>query len=275
MTDTSEPVDATARRILFDTFWSPAGWKSEPYTTSPDDLAYATRAGYMFPSETLSHDECVARAQSAVRAVSLQTITDGFLASLTSRRLELRAALGSYAVARYLPNHSFVEGSEPRCTLCDAHTASENDWNILNFERYKWGGVRHLQPEYAAFDLERFSRLDIPAPTSEDVAVFRVILATARTTLATAWITALEKALGNVLKSNQSERRVLLEILGYCGILASPAHPGFASAFVPRRSREQRATAGDWNYPVCWWRGSDGVNDEALAMFFPQTCPEG
>jgi hypothetical protein len=68
MTDPTGPVDAKARRILFETFWSSAGRKWAP-STSPDGLAYATRAGYMFPSETLSHDETVARVRSAVRAV--------------------------------------------------------------------------------------------------------------------------------------------------------------------------------------------------------------
>jgi hypothetical protein len=266
VTDTSKQIDATARRILFDTYWSSAGWKPEPYTTAPDDLAYAMRAGYMFPSETLSHGDMVARVQRAVRAVSLQAITNGFLASLTSRRLELRSALGSYAVARYLPDHAFV-GSDARCTLCDACSVANVDWNVLNFERYKWGGVRHLHLEYVAFDLERFSCQDVPAPTSEDLAVFRLMLTTARTRPATARIGHLEKALGKVVQSNRAERRVLLEILGYCGILATPTHPGFASVFVPQRFRDERA--GDWSYPVCWWRGSYGVNARALALFFP------
>lgn len=86
MTETSESVEATARGILFDTYWSSTGWKPGPYTTAPVDLAYATRAGYMFPSETLSYADLVARVQRAVQAVSLQAITNGFLASLTSRR---------------------------------------------------------------------------------------------------------------------------------------------------------------------------------------------
>jgi hypothetical protein len=269
--DTGERVDAAARRILFDTYWSSAGWKPEPYTTASNDLAYATQAGYMFPSQTLSHGDMVAKVRRAVRAVSLQAISNGFLASLTSRRLEWRSALGSYAVARHLPDHAF-EGSDVWCGLCGAIRMRDVDWNVLNFERYKWGGVRHLHPEYAAFDLERFSQVDIPEPNAEDLAVFRMLLTIAGTMPATARIGDLEKALGKVLPSNQDERRVVLQILSYCGILGPPDHPGFSSAFVPWRSREERA--GDWTYPVCWWRGSHGVNAMALALFFPTYCSD-
>jgi hypothetical protein len=233
--------------------------------TALDDLAYATRAGFMFPSKTLSHADILARVHHAVQAVSLQAITNGFLASLTSRRLELRSALGSYVVGRHVPDHAFV-GSDARCALCNTDAVANVDWNMLNFERYKWGGVRHLHLEYVAFDLERFSLLDVPAPTSEDLAVFLRILTIARTMPVTARVGDLEKALGKVVQSNRDERRVLLEILGYCGILATPTHPGFASVFVPPRFRDERS--GDWSYPVCWWRGSYGVNATALAQFF-------
>ena len=124
-----------------------------------------------------------------------------------------------------------------------------------------------IVPGYSDRLLERFSQLDIPTPSAEDLAVFRMLLTIAGTMPATARIRDLEKALGTVLPSNKNEREVLLQILGYCGILSSPDHPGFAGAFVPWRSQDVRA--GDWTYPVCWWRGSHGVNATALAMFFP------
>jgi hypothetical protein len=46
-------------------------------------------------------------------------VGEAFLASLTSRRLDLRSALGSYAVARLLPEHSLTpvpyDGSRAIC----------------------------------------------------------------------------------------------------------------------------------------------------------------
>src|SRR5579884_1814516 len=153
-------TDSHALRILFDTYWSPAGWKRRPYETPPEDLAYAIQSGYMFPSQKLSHDEAVARARRAVQAISMQKVGDVFLASLTTRRLEWRSALGNYAVAKQLPDHTFM-GDEKWCQVCYAYKEQEADWNVLNFERYKWGGVRHDHVAYAAFDLEQLSLWEI------------------------------------------------------------------------------------------------------------------
>ena len=42
----------------------------------------------------------------------------------------------------------------------------------------------------------------------------------------------LEKHIGKVIKSNGSERRVLIETLGYCGVLKPPGRCGFLQAFT-------------------------------------------
>jgi hypothetical protein len=57
------------------------------------------------------------------------------------------------------------------------------DLNVLNFERFKWGGVRRDQPVYATFDLERSRCLDPPSPTDADVATFLSILRTIESAL--------------------------------------------------------------------------------------------
>ena len=41
--------------------------------------------------------------------------------------------------------------------------------NVLNFERFKWGGVRRDNIEYMAFDLEQFARAPKLKPTQADV----------------------------------------------------------------------------------------------------------
>jgi len=85
-----------ALRILFDTYWSPNGWNSQP-STPPDDLAFARTAGIMFEPIALDHDEEIQRALRARDAVTARQVGHAFLASLNSRRLDLRSALGSFA----------------------------------------------------------------------------------------------------------------------------------------------------------------------------------
>jgi hypothetical protein len=101
------------------------------------------------------------------------------------------------------------------------------------------------------------------------VAVFKGVLkdiedAPARTSSA-----VLQKYLAKAVKSSKEERDVLVGILGYCGILATAAHPGYTRNFVPWSDRdlpERRFV--DIAYPACWWQRSDGINQEALAYWF-------
>jgi hypothetical protein len=261
--------DKKALRILFDTHWSPAGWK-RTYSTNPTDLAYALARGYMFPPEgpeATTHDAVASRLQAAFSAVTAEQVGAAFLASLSRRQPVLRSALASYALARVFPSHTMSRDHSRRCSICGYHRPDNR--NVLNFERYKWGGVRHLDPHYAAFDLEEFARLDVPSPVDEDLELFRRIVDAARQLPPTARAGQLEKAVSAFLPSNQNERRVLLEILGIVGILAGDAHPGFLDAFVPPAA-QTRPPVGtiDWAYPISWWRGGT-VSDRGLRQVFP------
>src|SRR5215475_14605403 len=74
----------------------------------------------------------------------------------------------------------------------------------------------------------------------------------------------LEKRIGKVIKSNGSERRVLIEILGYCGALKPTGRCGFLQAFTSDEDRDRPPDhTNDWSYPVIWWQGADGVNSDA------------
>ena len=61
----------------------------------PDDFEYAKRAGVMFDPVRLSHDDVMNRALAAFRGVDHRAVADAFVSSLSSRRLDLRSALGS------------------------------------------------------------------------------------------------------------------------------------------------------------------------------------
>jgi hypothetical protein len=76
----------------------------------------------------------------------------------------------------------------------------------------------------------------------------------------------LEKALAGVVKSNQAERQILIQILAYAGVLNCQGHPSFLHRFVS--PEERRCPNNEWGYPAGWWRGGSGVNLEAVALFF-------
>ena len=262
-------TDQRALKILFDRYWSSTGWRPEAErTTSVDDIEYAMRARVMFAPLHIAHDDLVPRVRSAVHEISPSRVADAFLNSLATRRLDLRSALGSYAVFRHLPAHASVP--RERCSTCGCFPLSEaTDLNILSFERHKWAGVRHDQPEYALLDLELFLREPRAQATSEAVAIFRQLVAALRGAPPNTTSATLERQLAPLFRSNKAERDTVVAILGFCGILRTPANASYRTAFVSvgdRRLPDRRFV--DMHYPACWWGAENGIDTPALTEYF-------
>ena len=226
----------------------------------------------MFDPIRLSHQDIVQRAIKIRSKFDPDIIAIAFLASLSTRRLELRSALGSYAVLRHFPHHEHHK-QRKSCPVCGAYNApdEDEDLNVLNFERFKWGGVRHEDPLYATFDLELFRILDPPTPTEADLEIFRNILRAIEAVPPNITAPRLEKVLGGLVPSNKAERDILVNILGYTGVLTVPEHGGFLDRFV--RSDERHLPPHhfvDLGYPACWWKGRHGINDAAVRIWFPR-----
>lgn len=257
--------------VLFGTFWSPRGWRHPPQLPSGAALEAAVSAGVMFahPRE-LDHNDWVAAARAAAASVVPAQVEMAFIASLGSRRLDLRSALGSYAVARHLPEHAFeASAADSGCCVCGQYPTSSQDLNVLNFERLKWGGVRHTHVDYMAFDLEQFQRAPQPTLSRESIDLGRELLAALRSAAPGETATTMAPML-RMIKGNTNERKTLLDILGLCGVLQTQEHSGYLTSFVPQSDREDPPHhVVERAYPVSWWRGSDGVNEEAVRLMLP------
>jgi hypothetical protein len=269
--DLNTVVDRRALKVLFDTYLTPAGWRDEPSRSiSPDDFEYAKRAGVMFDDILLSHADIVSRAIAAVRVVDRRAVANAFVASLSSRRLELRSALGSFAVLQHFPQHTAPQQSGA-CPVCGVYNrgAEREDLNVLNIERFKWGGVRHDQPLYASLDLQLFQELPRIDPTAGDIAIFKDLLQAIEAAPVTTTSASLEKYIAKVFKSNKPERDTLIGILGLCGLLGVPEHPGYLQRFIPCSERELPGRRFvDMPYPACWWQRSVGIDQEAAMYWF-------
>lgn len=147
--------------------------------------------------------------------------------------------------------------------------AQREDLNVLNFERLKWGGVRHLDPLYAAFDVERFILLEPATPQPSHVALLWDLLDAIALVPPQMTSAALHTALPRAIRGNKAERDVLIGILGLCGILETADHRGFRTSFVPHVERQLPIRRFvDMAYPACWWTGADGVNWDAVEYWF-------
>ena len=273
-------IDQKALKILHDTYWDrKSGWK-RTRATPPEDFEYAKSKGAMFDPIAFSHDILVAELVAMRDQIAVKTVADAFIASLTTRRLDLRSALGSFAFASYFPVHALasspryrVQSGAERCEICGFYSfspAEAQDLNVLNFERHKWGGVRNDDLVYAWFDLSEFNKSDPVEPTESDMSILRKILSIAAGLPSDARPGVLAKSISGLLKSNEAERRKLIEILSLCGVLQPSDHSGYFSEFTWSADRTHTSEhRNDWGYPARWWRGADGVNAAAVHAYFP------
>lgn len=262
-------------KLLMATYWNGGLWGAKAPTA--EDYAQAQAEGYMFGSvPARTHEETLRDLRCVLEKISPAEVANAFLHSLSSRQLQYRSALGSYYYALAIPAHSH-DGSGS-CYFCNWMplwhiNTSEfelSDYNVFNFERYKWGGVRHTHPEYALFDLEQFLLLPKVTPSEKDWAILKSILHAIGELPPDKKAGALRQLITKkkLLKSNKDEVEVLLNILGICGILSGAEAPCYCDHFVNVYRRAPAEHTNDYVYPVNWWHVSDGVNAERFKTVF-------
>ena len=272
-----DPSPSTVK-VLADAYWAHGAWRPEVAAGTVTTLPDAVSAGIMFEHAcVLDHDGWVAAAKDAAAAVRLEEVSDAFVASLTATRLDLRSALASYILVRRLPSHPFTPtpGSR-RCRVCGSWAEpAAQDLNILSFERFMWAGVRRDDLAFAAFDLEMFARAPRVDPDDDAINAGRDLLRSLRSAEPTATVSQLSRS--RLLPGrNHDQRRVLLEILGVCGVLRTPGHPSGRTEFIDFADRDLPAAHWlDTAYPACWWRGRDGIDEAAAAELLPRCIPRG
>ncbi|MBP6834301.1 MAG: hypothetical protein KA978_26170 [Deltaproteobacteria bacterium] len=246
--------DARAKKILFDTFWSSKGWIDQGARhLSEADREHAKRHGMMFDPLTIGHDAIATENRRLVESIGLAKASAAFLASLTSRRLDLRSGLASFVLASAAGPHDYVGNASGACVTCGARREyRDEDLGVLNFERHKWGGVRHGDPLYTLLDLSELARADPASPTDDDRETLEKILEIVASSAPKDTPGKLSKRLADALPSSKPERDVLVEILAAIGVLA-PSDPS--------RGSGEFVHAGAW-------RGADGYSRTAVARLF-------
>lgn len=85
-------------------------------------------------------------------------------------------------------------------------------------------------------------------------------------------LSALVRSIKAIVPGNDAQRRVVISILGFSGLLVVPERSGFLNAFTPVFEREQTPWhKDDWPYPVRWWRGGTGIARYAVDFWFAET----
>lgn len=262
-------MDSKAKKILLNTYWSSGRWRAGGAVCSDEDFQYAKSKGLMFDPLTISHDECIQRLRELhEHEITKEQVVRAFLHSLSTRKVYLRSALSSWALTHDLPLHNYnSRPAEPMvhysaCGECNDKALMSNeqyvdeDLNVLNFERVKWGGVRLNWLIYCLMDLECFSREEHFEVTGEDIEILRGMNRAVEACGEKEAARQLEKRWNGVFTSNQHERDRVLEIWGFAGLLQSQDH-----------YRKERGRGTDF-VSVATWRGEDGYFQEKMTYYF-------
>jgi len=206
-------MDPKAKKILMQTFWQSGRWRLGENTYTEEDFQYAKSKGLMFDRLTTSHDGCVHRLrQLHDEILSKDLVVKVFLHSLSTCKVYLRSAL---SITDRLPIHTYDERpvelvSYSACGYCNEHKVMSNeayineDLNVLNFERIKWGGVRLNWLLYCLLDLECLAKeQETFTVCKEDIAILEQMIEVVESCKDTDAARQLEKRWKDVFKSNQ------------------------------------------------------------------------
>lgn len=248
-------------------------WIDARGVTSDEQFAYLKEQGLAFDPVDIEHDEAVQRCVEYAKQCQKSHVTDLFLSSFTSGRLDYRSGLAPFAMMQTMPDHGFTQSSAPRfCAICSGYDIysgmDATDWNV---DRYTAGSISLLKtPEVIQFYLAQHVQLTRQAPTAEDFRIFNAILDTLRSLEAQTKPTQVHRYLKKIdgFKASVHQCRVLLEALGIAGILETEKHKGYLTHYTNPGLAPSKSHKSDWAYPVDFWTGADGVNKEALAFWF-------
>lgn len=221
----------------------------------------------------MTHDEIIYNLFAEYSKVSKRNVVGLFLSSLSSRKLLWRIGLPIIAIMKTFPLHLFHSHGEEMssdispCQVCgNFEKLYETEEEVNDF--LDGGGLlTHSLCDYY-FGLKAINQIATSTPQKIDVVIFRDIISCISQSSGT--IRMVEKKIKSIpnFKSNAEERRLLLETLGYCGILCPTKHSSPYTGYVCLNNAPRSRYSSDWNYPADLWTGSDGINYVALNFWF-------
>ena len=228
------------------------------------------------PAEPLAttHDELVACTIEVRQQLVADTVGRWFARSLLPRYMRWRGAFMTWAEVRFLAPHphSARTGSS-ECLVCgmyrrwsaDLERASRREiYELRKADSYQFNG---LVGAYIELEL---SLLD-PPPEDEpiDYTPLKRALDALRHCDADITPAKARALLKGIVPADA--RWAVIESLGAAGILSARNHPSPFDRFITSEeaaANKQRART-DSPYPFQYWRGSDGVREDAVKFYFP------
>ncbi|MBJ9977377.1 hypothetical protein IAE35_15815 [Pseudomonas sp. S75] len=225
-------------------------------------------AGLAPDARDISHDDAVQWLLKARAEADKAHIVRMFLEGVENNRAELRAALSALASATHFPDHPFTVTNQYNCQVCSAFDPLEVDFVKLNRIRYQCGSVLSGDIAQIAYFLQQAAATEASPPATLPLlsSIFQMIRELPDNARPKDLLKSLRKLKG--VKMTDEEARSFIELLGHCGILQTPEHPGLLQRFTNQGLSPSSSRSSDWSYPVDFWRGEYGMNSKAMTYWF-------
>lgn len=243
----------------------------------------------------ITHDELIELIFQEYMECNQTKYTSLFLSSLSSRILRYRSGLSALAILQSFPKHSHTvkEDSSINKSMYDKMSDDDKEFVVhlmpcaicssmekINLDNEYWelteecfsdvgGLVDHDLFSYYYF-LRQSNKLEWIQPVESDFKIFSEILSLLINAEEKDNVRTIQSKIGKIkgFKSNQEQRHVLLETLGYCGILETPEHKGLRQTYTNLGTAPRKSHSSDWNYPVDYWLGKNGINKANFKFWF-------
>lgn len=249
-------------------------------------------AGYVREKiEKYTHEEMLLQAKKLVAEAGELSLAEGFIYGITHKNCrEYILPFVAYHFFKKFPVHEKIPhyyGIEKKlipfyCGVCEYedNTSSKKDNDVYSDFNESFLEASFLYQartfitysvNHALYCLEEGINFPKVCPSKEDFLALISAIRLAENIPSTKKIGAYKQALhtSKILPLTSDETQEFINVLSYLNILHPKDLFGFAEKYTPRSERaESIEHKNDYAYPVCLWRGADGVDYEMIEKLF-------
>ena len=241
----------------------------------------------------LTHDEAMEKLFEEYNVADKKRYTNFFLSALSDSKFN--SGLYAYAVMKTFPKHVFLRSTENMadgryCAFCGAFHVSVSEFYDYYEDNHFVGALYAHDVYEKLYILHRINRLDnVPSITEQDFDIFKEIISCLQSadhdTKIRDILKQLKKAFffkpwmhkiktdgigkdTGITRTAEQKIQSILETLGVCGILHTEKHKGSFYEYINLGLAPKSAHRSDWDYPVDFWRGRNGINWQNFEYWF-------
>lgn len=237
--------------------------------------------------EKYAHEEMLRKVQSMVSSADEAALAKGFVYGITHK--DFREYILPFVAYHFFKNFPFHEktarvGIESCCQICGylddtplksnrEHERYHNFLDAFTDAEFLYRGKTYASysVDFALYCLEEGARFPKVEPTKEDFATFLSAVRLAETVPLNKKIGEYRQRLykSKILPLTNDETQEFINVLSYLNILHTKDFFGFAEVYTPpHEQKDSDESRNDYAYPVCHWRGEDGVDYHMIEKLF-------